>query len=259
MSKRDVKQLFDLSGRVALVTGATRGLGRAMARGLARAGADLVVTGRKAGSVEAAAKELAEETGREVLPVACHMGDWQQIEALVDATWERFGKLDVLVNNAGINPMMMPVTEVTSEYFDKIYAVNVKGPMRLAALAAPRMGEAGGGSIVNVITVGAYAGGPAVGVYTSAKAALLNLTRVMAQEWAPLEVRVNALAPGPFDTDMMRGAEKSVEGFSGQAADATLQKRIAAPEELVGAILFLASDASSFVTCEDLIVAGGMR
>jgi gluconate 5-dehydrogenase len=259
VNRTDPKQLFDLTGRVALVTGATRGLGRAMAGGLARAGADLVVTGRKVDATEAAAKELAEETGREVLPVACHMGDWDQIETLVERAFERFGKLDVLVNNAGINPAMMPVTAITSDYFDKIYAVNVKGPMRLAALVAPRMGEAGGGSIVNVITVGAYQGGPAVGVYTSAKAALLNLTRVMAQEWAPLKVRVNALAPGPFDTDMMRGAEQSVAGFSDQAAQATLQRRVADPEELVGAILFLASAASSYVTAEDLIVAGGMR
>jgi gluconate 5-dehydrogenase len=254
-----MSQLFDLSGRVALLTGATRGLGRAMARGLAGAGADLVVTGRTQDACDLAAKELAAETGRAVLPVACHMGDWDQIHALVEAAYGRFGKLDVLVNNAGINPKLAPLTEVTSEFWDKLYAVNVKGPMRLAARVAPRMGEAGGGSIVNVITVGAYGGGPGVGVYTSAKAALLNLTRVMAQEWAGLGVRVNALAPGPFQTDMMRGADRVTPGYSRGAAAATLQRRVAEPDEIVGSILYLASDASSFVTGADLVVAGGMR
>jgi NAD(P)-dependent dehydrogenase (short-subunit alcohol dehydrogenase family) len=254
-----MQQLFDLSGRVALVTGATRGLGRAMAGGLAAAGADLVVTGRKQDACEAAAKEIAGQTGRRVLPVACHMGDWGQIEALVETVYERLGRLDVLVNNAGINPALVPLAQVSEAYWDKLYAVNVKGPMRLAALVAPRMGEAGGGSIVNVITVGAYGGGPGVGTYTSAKAALLNLTRVMASEWAGLGVRVNALAPGPFMTDMMKGAETNTPGYSQGAALATLQKRVADPDEIVGSVLYLASDASSFVTGTDLVVAGGMR
>jgi NAD(P)-dependent dehydrogenase (short-subunit alcohol dehydrogenase family) len=131
--------------------------------------------------------------------------------------------------------------------------------MRLAALVAPRMGAAGGGSIVNVITVGAYEGGPGIGAYSSSKAALLNLTRVMALEWADAKVRVNAVAPGPFLTAMMEGAAGNMPGFLDATAGATLQKRIADPAEIVGAVLFLASDASSFVTGEDLRVAGGMR
>ncbi len=250
--------IFDLSGRVAIVTGGTRGLGNAMARGLAEAGASVVVTGRKQDACDATAKELAEQTGREILPVACHMGDWDQIEALVERCYGHFGKVDVLVNNAGINPAFVPVVQLTSELWDKVYDVNLKGPMRLAALVAPRMGEAGGGSIINVITQGAYMGGPGVGVYTSAKAALLNLTRVMATEWAGIGVRVNALAPGPFMTDMMRGAAEAAPGFLDGASGATLQKRIAHPDEIIGATLFLASDASSFVTGEDLRVTGGM-
>ena len=251
--------LFDLDGRVALVTGATRGLGRAMARGLAEAGASVVVTGRRQSACDAAAAELAEETGREILGAACHMGDWEAIDALVERVHERFGRLDALVNNAGINPAFAPVEQITSDFFDKLYAVNVKGPMRLAARVAPRMGESGGGSIVNVITVGAYEGGPGIGAYSSSKAALLNLTKVMALEWAARKVRVNALAPGPFMTDMMRGAAGNAEGFLEATASATLQKRIAEPEEIVGAVLFLASDASAFVTGEDLRVAGGLR
>lgn len=255
----DTAKLFDLTGRTAIVTGGTRGLGRAMAGGLARAGAEVVITGRKQPAADEAAAAIAAETGRRCLGVACHMGDWGQIEALVERVYGELGKVDVLVNNAGINPAFVPLAEMTGEFFDKLYAVNVKGPMRLAALVAPRMGAAGGGSIVNVITVGAYEGGPGIGAYTSAKAALLNLTRVMALEWAELNVRVNALAPGPFLTDMMTGAAANMEGFLEATASATLQKRIAAPDEIVGAVVFLASDASSFVTGEDLRVAGGMR
>lgn len=250
---------FDVSGKVVLVTGGTRGLGRAMAEGLARGGAQVVVTGRKTPSAEAAAAEIAVATGARTLGVGCHMGDWAQIDQLVDRVVGDFGRIDVLVNNAGINPAFAPVTEVTSEFFDKLYAVNVKGPMRLAGRVAPVMAETGGGSVVNIVTVGAYEGGPGVGIYTSAKAALLNLTRVMAMEWADRNIRVNAIAPGPFLTDMMKGAGGNQRGFIEGAASATMQKRVADPEELVGAILFLASDASTFVTGEDLRVAGGMR
>jgi NAD(P)-dependent dehydrogenase (short-subunit alcohol dehydrogenase family) len=254
----DAPKLFDLTDRVALVTGGSRGLGLAMARGFAQAGAKVVVTSRKAPACEAAAAEIANATGRETLAAPCHVGDWDALPALVDRVYGRFGRLDILVNNAGINPATLPITEITSEYFDKLYSVNVKGPMRLAALCAPRMAEAGGGVIINVITVGAYSGGPGQATYTSAKAALLVLTKVMAAEWASLGVRVNALAPGPFMTDMLRGAA-SVPGFIDGARNATLQRRIAEPEEIVGSALYLASDASAFLTGEDLVVAGGYR
>jgi NAD(P)-dependent dehydrogenase (short-subunit alcohol dehydrogenase family) len=217
------------------------------------------LTGRKQDGCDAAAKEIAERTGRKVLGMACHMGDWDQIEALVPRVYDAFGRIDVLINNAGINPAFVALENVTSEYWDKVYDVNLKGPMRLAALIAPRMGQAGGGSIINVITVGAYFGGAGVGVYSSCKAALLNLTRVMATEWAPVGVRVNALAPGPFDTDMVRGADDVMPGFKEGSAQATLQKRVAHPDEIIGSVLYLASGASSYVTGADLIVAGGMR
>jgi NAD(P)-dependent dehydrogenase (short-subunit alcohol dehydrogenase family) len=258
-SKQETSNPFDVAGRVALVTGGTRGLGRAMAKGLAAAGAEVVITGRKQPAAEAAARELSEQTGGECHGMACHMGDWNQIGALVERVYADLGRIDILVNNAAINPAFVPVSQITSEFFDKLYGVNLKGPIRLAGLVAPRMGETGGGSIINVITVGAYEGGPGIGTYTSSKAALLNITRVMALEWAGIGVRVNALAPGPFRTDMMTGAASNTNGFLDAAADATLQKRIARPEEIVGALLFLASDASSFMTGEDFRVAGGMR
>ena len=254
-----MSEIFDLSGKVAIVTGGTRGIGNSMARGLAGAGATVVITGRKQDACDTAAKKIAEQSGRKALGVACHMGDWDQIDSLVDRAWKEGGRIDVLVNNAGINPAFMSVENMTSEFWDKVYDVNLKGPMRLAGKVAPRMAENGGGSIVNVITVGAYFGGAGVGAYSSSKAALLNLTRVMATEWAARGVRVNALAPGPFATDMMAGAEKGAPGFNTGAAAATLQKRVAEPDEIIGSVLYLASDASSFTTGTDLIAAGGMR
>lgn len=254
-----MSEIFDLSGKVAIVTGSTRGIGNSMARGLAGAGAAVVVTGRKQDACDAAAKQIAEQSGGKTLGVACHMGDWDQIDAMVDRAWSEFGRIDVLVNNAGINPAFMGIENMTSEFWDKVYDVNLKGPLRLAGKVAPRMAENGGGSIVNVITVGAYFGGAGVGAYSSSKAALLNLTRVMATEWAARGVRVNALAPGPFATDMMAGAEKGAPGFNAGAAAATLQKRVADPDEIIGSVLYLASDASSFTTGTDLIVSGGMR
>ena len=256
---RPVQSLFDLSGKVAVVTGATKGLGRSMAKGLAAAGALVVVTGRKQADCETAASELERESGGKLVGIACHMGDWEQITALVESVHAELGRIDVLVNNAGINPVSVPLAQVTSDYWDKVYAVNVKGPMRLAALVAERMGRQGGGSIVNVATMGAYMGGAGVGVYTSGKAALINLTRVMASEWVGLGVRVNAIAPGPFMSEMMKGADRALPGFSDRSAAATLMKRVADCDEIIGMILYLASDASSFVTGEDFRIAGGMR
>jgi NAD(P)-dependent dehydrogenase (short-subunit alcohol dehydrogenase family) len=248
--------VFDLDGKVALVTGATRGLGRAMAEGLAQAGAAVAVNSRKADACAAAAKEIAERTGRETLAAPCHVSDWDALEPMVERVYERFGRIDVLVNNAGINPAPMPIEKMTPEYWDKLQAVNVKGPLRLSQLVAKRMGQQGGGSIIQVITVGAYLGGPGMGAYTAGKAALRNLTKVMAAEWAPLGVRVNAIAPGSFMTDMMKGAAE-LPGFLDGAANLSYQRRIAAPEEIVGATVFLASRASSFVTGTVLTVAGG--
>ncbi len=254
-----MKNRFDLTGRVSLVTGATKGLGRAMVEGLADAGSDVVVVSRKQSLCESVAKEVEAKTGRRALAVACHVGEWDALPALVDRVYDEFGRLDVLVNNAGINPRLTPITDMSEAYFDKLAAVNLKGPIRLAALVAPRMSEHGGGSIINVTTLGAYSAGPGVGTYTGLKAALLNFTKTMAAEWVSLGVRVNALSPGPFMTEMMKGTAKYDTGFIDRSAEATLMKRVADPEEIVGLTLFLASDASSYVTGEDYAIAGGMR
>jgi len=246
----------ELEGKVALVTGGSRGLGRAIALGFAQAGADLVIASRKLPACEGVAKEV-EALGRKVLARACHVGRLEELEPLLDATYERFGRLDILVNNAGINPAALPLTEATSELFDKLYAVNVKGPLFLASGAARRMAGGGGGVIINVITQGVFKPGPNLGIYCSSKAALLNLTNVMAQEWGPLGVRVNALAPGPFMTDMMRNAEQ-IPGFVEQIRNSNVMKRIAEPSEIVGSALFLASEASGFMTGQTVVVDGGI-
>ena len=248
--------LFDLSGKVALVTGGSRGLGRAIALGFAEAGADLVIASRKAPACEVVAKEI-EAMGRQSLPVTCHVGRLEQLEPLLDATYERFGRLDILVNNAGISPTALPLIDTTSELFDKLMAVNTKGPLFLAGAAARRMSEAGGGVIINVITQGVFKPGKHLGLYCASKAALLNLTNVMAQEWAGLKVRVNALAPGPFMTDMMRNAE-AIPGFIDEVRNSNVMQRIAEPSEIVGSALFLASEASGFMTGRTLIVDGGI-
>lgn len=245
---------FDLAGKVAIVTGGGRGLGRAISLGLAAAGADVVLCGRKVESCEDAATEIR-AMGRRALPLSCHMGRSEEVDAVLDRTIAEFGRVDIVVNNAATNPAARPLIAGTPDLFDKVYAVNVRGPLHLACRAAAWMADHGGGAIVNVISVGALRPGPTIGLYCSSKAALQSLTRVMAQEWAPLGVRVNALAPGPVATDMVRAVEGTE--FHRQMVESTAQKRIAAAEEIVGSVLYLVSDASTYTTGSTLVVDGG--
>jgi NAD(P)-dependent dehydrogenase (short-subunit alcohol dehydrogenase family) len=250
--------LFDLTGRVAIVTGATKGLGRAMAEGLARAGADVVVTGRRQDSCDQAAAEIAAATGRRALGIACHMGEWNAIEPMVRTAHQHFGRIDIAVNNAGINPAHVPVVDMTEALWRKVLAVNLDGPFRLCQLVAPIMRDGGGGSIVNIASMAAYNAGTGNAPYGASKAALVNLTRTMAREWGPWKIRVNVISPGPIKSEMTEGAERTAPGFYERAGNATMLKRTAATEEIVGPVLYLASDASSFVTGEDHCVSGGM-
>ena len=245
---------FDLAGKVAIVTGGGRGLGRAISLGLAAAGADVTLCGRKVESCEDAAKEIR-AMGRRALPLSCHMGHSDEVEAVLERTIAEFGRVDIVVNNAATNPAARPLIAGTPDLFDKVYAVNVRGPLHLACRAAAWMADHGGGAIVNVISVGALRPGPTIGLYCSSKAALQSLTRVMAQEWAPLGVRVNALAPGPVATDMVRAVEGTE--FHRQMVESTAQKRIASAEEIVGSVLYLVSDASTYTTGSTLVVDGG--
>jgi NAD(P)-dependent dehydrogenase (short-subunit alcohol dehydrogenase family) len=252
------QSLFDLTGKVAIVTGSTKGIGRAMVSGLAAAGASVVVSSRKQDLCDIVAKEVEAETGREALGLACHVGEWDAIPGFVEAVVERFGRIDVLVNNAGINPGPVTASQMTLDYWRKCFAVNLEGPLRLSQCVAPIMRDQGGGSIVNIGTMAAYSGGPNVIAYGASKAALLNATKSMAREWASWNVRVNILCPGPFQSEMVEGAERVRPGFKAMIADGTMQGRVADPSEIVGPVLYLASDASSFVTGDDMSVSGGM-
>jgi NAD(P)-dependent dehydrogenase (short-subunit alcohol dehydrogenase family) len=252
-----MNELFDLSGKVGIVTGGSRGLGRALCLGLARAGADLVIASRRLEACSAVAKQV-EDLGRRALPVACDMRSGEAIDRLAERCFEHFGRCDLLVNNAGVTQPPGQLLETSDELFDELYSINVKGPMRLACQVVPRMAEHGGGSIVNVITMGALRPGGYLATYCSSKAALNALTRCMAEEWAPMGVRVNAVAPGPFRTDMLEDLERASPGFSEGAAEATMLERVAEPEEIVGPVVFLASEAASFVTAQTLSVCGGI-
>ena len=245
--------LFDLRGRVALVTGGTRGLGREMALAFARAGADVVVASRKADACAAVADEIRRTTGREALGHPCHVGDWDLLQGLADAAWDRFGRVDVLVNNAGMSPLYPSPDAVTEALFDKVIDVNLKGPFRLTALVGPRMVAAGGGSIVNVSSVAAVRPTPDVIPYAAAKAGLEAITVAYAKAYGPT-VRVNAIQCGAFLTDISAAWDK--EAFDRRARAFALG-RGGRPGEIVGTALYLAGDASSYTTGAVIRVDGG--
>ena len=255
---RRTAELFDLTGKVVIVTGSTKGIGRAMAEGLASAGAAVVVSSRKQEGCDRVAAEIAAATGGEVMARACHVGEWDTVPGFVDAVYERFGRIDALVNNAGINPARISPQDMTLEYWRKVFSVNLEGPLRTSQCVFPIMKDQGGGSIVNIGTMAAYSGGGTICAYGSSKGALLNLTRSMAMEWAQWKIRVNMLSPGPFMSEMMEGGERTAPGFFELVAGGTFMKRIAEPAEIVGPVCYLVSDASSFVTGDDLSASGGM-
>ncbi|HSV83227.1 MAG TPA: SDR family oxidoreductase [Ramlibacter sp.] len=247
---------FDIRGKVIVVTGATKGLGRAVAAELSREGASIVVCSRDQDRCERAAAELRNQGG-DAVAMACHVGVWDAIPAFVDRVYERFGRVDVLVNNAAASPGPFELTQGTSALWDKVMSVNVKGPLRLASLMVPRMAAAGGGSIINVASIGATRPHTRNGHYDASKAALLNLSKVMAAEWARFGIRVNVVSPGPFRTEMMQGAEQIDPSIIERAAAATLMRRVGQPDECVGIIHYLASEASSYVTGANHVVDGG--
>lgn len=249
---------FDLSGRVAIVTGATKGLGRAIAGGLAEAGASVVVSSRKQDLCERVAEEITARTGRPTLPLACHVADWEAIPDFVATVLREYGTVDVLVNNAGIFPAPLGIGEMTREYWRKVFAVNLEGPLRMSQCVASVMRDHGGGSIINIGSTAAISGGSSTCAYAASKAALINLTRSMALEWADWKVRVNALSPGTFRTEMTMSGPGGGEYLAARAAGIPMN-RVGEPDEIVGPVLYLASDASSFVTGDELTISGGRR
>jgi NAD(P)-dependent dehydrogenase (short-subunit alcohol dehydrogenase family) len=223
-----------------------------MAVAFARAGADVIITSRKLPACEAVAKEI-EALGRRALPYACHVGDWSALDALVEAAYARFGKVDVLVNNAGMSPLYPSLEAVSEALWDKVLAVNLKGPFRLSALIGTRMAAGAGGSIINVSSIAAIRPTPIETPYAAAKAGLNNLTIACAHAFGP-KVRVNCIMPGPFLTDISdawpRSALEQIERTSAL-------HRAGQPDEVVGAALYFASDASSFTTGAVLQIDGG--
>lgn len=245
---------FDLTGKVALVTGGSRGLGRAMVHGFADAGADVVIASRKVDNCEAVAAEVAAK-GRRALAVPTHVGRWDELDALVARSWEAFGHVDVLVNNAGMSLLYGDLTEVSEAMWDKVVDLNLKGPFRLTALCGARMRDGGGGSIVNISSTGSIRPAPFMLPYDAAKAGLNALTVGFAHGFGPT-VRVNCIMAGPFFTDVT--AAWDIPAFEAEAQRRHALGRGGQPDEIVGAALYFASDASSYTTGAVLRVDGGI-
>ena len=250
-------QLFDLAGRVALVTGASRGIGRALAVGFARAGAKVVVAARSEAGCAGTLEQIEGEGGKAVA-AAFDLADAASHAAPIEAAESVFGGLDILVNNGGIlRPHV--IEKLSAEEIDELHATNARGPVLLARAALPWLERSGRGAVVNVTAVAGHAPMEGLGAYGASKAALISWTRVMAREWTPRGVRVNGLTPGSVATDMIlpRDPERRAR-FVEEMAAQNLFGRIAEPEEMVGPALFLASDASSFMTGQVLVVDGGL-
>jgi NAD(P)-dependent dehydrogenase (short-subunit alcohol dehydrogenase family) len=241
---------FDMSGQTALVTGGSRGLGRAIALGLAGCGANLVIASRKVENCEAVAGEVRQR-GARALPVACHVGRWDALDELVETSIGEFGRIDMLVNNAGMSPLAESSVATSEALFDKIVGVNLKAPFRLSALVGTHMVERGGGSIVNISSIGAEFPSPSNGPYAASKAGLNALTMALAREYAPT-VRVNAIMPGSFRTDVAKAWPPDKEANTPAALG-----RFGEPDEIVSAVLYLASGSSSFTTGSVIRVDGG--
>lgn len=248
----DAAKMFDLSGRVAIVTGGSRGIGLSIAHGFAAQGAKVVVASRKADACDLAVAEIA-EAGGEALAVPVHMGDLDSVNRLADATLEHYGQIDILVNNAA-NPLGVPMEDITPEIWDKSFTVNLRGPFFLFQHCLPSLLESDHASVINVISVGAYIPAGNTSMYSAAKAGLLSYTRTMAGEYSSRGIRVNAIAPGTVDTTMTRNTGPEAMG---RMAHLSHIGRIGHPDELVGTALLLASDAGSYITGQCIIVDGG--
>ncbi|MDX1732715.1 MAG: glucose 1-dehydrogenase [Halioglobus sp.] len=243
------------SDNVVIVTGGSRGLGAAMSRGFAAEGARVVVASRKLESCQALVDEI-ERGGGQALAQAAHMGRLEDLDALIEATYDRFGQVDILVNNAGINVAFGPLSDIAPTAFDKMVEVNLRGPWYLASRLAPRMGEQGGGCVINVLSVAALSTPAYSGIYAATKAGLKALTEVMAQEWAPLNIRVNALAPGSYHSDLTDGAIDAIPGYAEGMVNAALIPRVAETEEIINPVFYLASE--SYTTGITLVADGGL-
>lgn len=249
-----MSKLFDLSGKTALITGGSRGLGHAMALAFADAGADIAIVSRKLDACEATVKEI-ESKGQKAFAYACHVGDWDALAVMVDAVSEALGNIDILVNNAGLSPIAPSSAETSEALFDKIIDVNLKAPFRLTALIAEKMKAQGSGSVINISSIASTQPSPHTAPYGAAKSGINVITKAHAQEFGP-EVRVNCIMAGPFHTDISKSWSRS-ETFAQQAKQNIALQRAGEPQEIVGAALYLASEASSYTTGSIITVDGG--
>ncbi|HWC66632.1 MAG TPA: glucose 1-dehydrogenase [Acidimicrobiales bacterium] len=249
----DATELFDLTGKVAVVTGGSRGIGAAIVDGFARAGADTVIASRKLDRCVEQAQRVQDATGRRALPVACHVGRWEDCDRLVETVYGEFGRCDVLVNNAGMSPLYAGLASITEEYYDKVQSVNLKGPFRLGALVGTHMAAGDGGSIINVSTIGSLRPGAGELVYACAKAGLNALTIGLADAFGP-RVRANAILPGPVMTDI---AQAWPEEQRARVGESLPLRRPGYAEDFVGTALWLASAASAWITGVLVRVDGG--
>ncbi len=253
MDKQGFEELFSLEGRVAVVTGGSRGIGRAMCQGFALAGAKVVVASRKLEACESTVQEIR-NSGGDALAVATNTGDLAQLESLVSKTVDTYGGIDVLVNNAA-NALAFPFGDITPEGWEKSLNVNLRGPVFLIQYALPHLEKSDAASVINISSAGAFLFSAYTHMYSAAKAGLLAYTRALAAELAPKKIRVNAIAPGTIDTDMVRNNPPKVQEMMAKAA---LMRRAGTPDEIVGLALYLASDASSFVTGTTINIDGGL-
>ncbi len=252
MSTRDA---FDMTDRVAVVTGGSRGLGREMALAFADHGADVVIASRKLENCETVAEEVRSR-GRRALAIAYHAASWSDAERLADAAYAEFGTVDVLVNNAGMSPLYPSIDAISEDLYDKVMGVNLKGPFRLSAIVGTRMVAAGRGSIIMVSSTAADQPSANEVVYGAAKSGVQNLAHGLGVAFGPT-VRVNCIQPGPFLTDISKAWD--LERFARQAKDTLMMQRGGEPHEIVGAALYLASDAGSYTTGTVIRVNGGPR
>jgi dehydrogenase/reductase SDR family protein 4 len=248
--------LFDLTGKVALVTGSTRGIGRSIAEELARAGAKVAISSRKAEACEDTRREF-EGQGFQVLARPCNVSRKEELQALVDATHKQWGRIDIVVANAASNPYYGPLTGIADEAFDKIINNNVKSVLWLAAMTLPAMGERRAGSFIVVGSIGGILANTVIGAYGMSKAADHHLVRNLAAEWGPKNVRVNAIAPGLVKTEFARALWED-EARARERIQATPLRRLGEPRDIGGIAVFLACDAAAFVTGQCIVADGGV-
>jgi len=251
-----VKSPFDLSGKVALITGSTRGIGKSIAEEMARAGAKVVVSSRKAEACEQVRSEF-EQQGYEVLAQTCNVSRKQELQELVEATLKRWGRIDIAVSNAASNPYYGPLAAIPDEAFDKIFNNNVKSVLWLAAMTLPGMAERGGGSYISVGSIGGIIANTVIGAYGMSKAADHMLVKNLAAEWGPKNVRVNAIAPGLIKTDFAKALWEDPKRRQEREA-ATPLRRLGEPRDIGGVAAFLASDAAAFITGQVIVADGGV-